>query len=127
MPGINDSNILPVLLRESVIPSVGRFLAYSDDKVHALFLDGITLTLNWNFSSLTEKRQVIIFQTEIYFLLFFICGNRTKKIKYHTISIYFLEYKICHEALLISLDFLAKIRKDDKKNHFYKDSYIEKD
>ncbi|XP_072613065.1 uncharacterized protein C5orf34 homolog [Vulpes vulpes] len=58
VPGINDSNILPVLLRESVIPSVGRFLAYSDDKVHALFLDGITLTLNWNFSSLIEKRQV---------------------------------------------------------------------
>ncbi|XP_027953821.1 uncharacterized protein C5orf34 homolog isoform X2 [Eumetopias jubatus] len=58
VPGINDSNILPLLLRESVIPSVGRFLAYSDDKVHAVFLDGITLTLNWNFSSFIEKRQV---------------------------------------------------------------------
>uniref|UniRef100_A0A667GTU9 DUF4524 domain-containing protein n=1 Tax=Lynx canadensis TaxID=61383 RepID=A0A667GTU9_LYNCA len=58
VPGINDSNILPLLLRESLIPSVGRFLAYSDDKVHALFLNGITLTLNWNFSSFTEKRQV---------------------------------------------------------------------
>uniref|UniRef100_A0A8C3VPX9 Chromosome 5 open reading frame 34 n=1 Tax=Catagonus wagneri TaxID=51154 RepID=A0A8C3VPX9_9CETA len=57
-PGINDSNILPLLLRESVIPSVGRFLAYSDDKVHAIFLDGITLTLNWNFSSFIEERQV---------------------------------------------------------------------
>nr|XP_035923095.1 uncharacterized protein C5orf34 homolog isoform X2 [Halichoerus grypus] len=58
VPGINDSNILPLLLRESIIPSVGRFLAYSDDKVHAVFLDGITLTLNWNFSSFIEKRQV---------------------------------------------------------------------
>ncbi|XP_034855089.1 uncharacterized protein C5orf34-like [Mirounga leonina] len=58
VPGINDSSILPLLLRESVIPSVGRFLAYSDDKVHAVFLDGITLTLNWNFSSFIEKRQV---------------------------------------------------------------------
>ncbi|XP_026956962.1 uncharacterized protein C5orf34 homolog isoform X2 [Sagmatias obliquidens] len=58
VPGINDSNILPLLLRESFIPNVGRFLAYSDDKVHAVFLDGITLTLNWNFSSLIEKRQV---------------------------------------------------------------------
>ncbi|XP_007195611.2 uncharacterized protein C5orf34 homolog isoform X1 [Balaenoptera acutorostrata] len=58
VPGINDSNILPLLLRESFIPNVGRFLAYSDDKVHAVFSDGITLTLNWNFSSLIEKRQV---------------------------------------------------------------------
>ncbi|XP_047585751.1 uncharacterized protein C5orf34 homolog isoform X1 [Lutra lutra] len=58
VPGIKDNNILPLLLRESFIPSVGRFLAYSDDKVHALFLDGITLTLNWNFSSFMEKSQV---------------------------------------------------------------------
>lgn len=58
VPGINDSNILPLLLRESVIPTVGRFLAYSDDKVHAIFLDGITLTLNWNFSTFIQKRQV---------------------------------------------------------------------
>ncbi|XP_045249608.2 uncharacterized protein C5orf34 homolog isoform X2 [Macaca fascicularis] len=58
VPGINDSNILPLVLKESLIPSVGRFLAYSDDKVHAIFLDGITLTLNWNFSSPIEKRQV---------------------------------------------------------------------
>uniref|UniRef100_G1RHJ8 Chromosome 5 open reading frame 34 n=1 Tax=Nomascus leucogenys TaxID=61853 RepID=G1RHJ8_NOMLE len=56
--GINDSNILPLVLKESLIPNVGRFLAYSDDKVHAIFLDGITLTLNWNFSSPIEKRQV---------------------------------------------------------------------
>ncbi|XP_023370784.1 uncharacterized protein C5orf34 homolog [Otolemur garnettii] len=56
--GINDSKILPLLLKESFIPNVGRFLAYSDDKVHAIFLDGITLTLNWNFSSSVEKRQV---------------------------------------------------------------------
>uniref|UniRef100_A0A8D2CRC8 Chromosome 5 open reading frame 34 n=1 Tax=Sciurus vulgaris TaxID=55149 RepID=A0A8D2CRC8_SCIVU len=57
-PGINDRNILPLLLKESVIPSVGRFLAYSDDKVHATFVDGITVTLNWNFSFSTKKRQV---------------------------------------------------------------------
>lgn len=47
-----------MVLKESLIPSMGRFLAYSDDKVHAIFLDGITLTLNWNFSSPIEKRQV---------------------------------------------------------------------
>ena len=57
-PGINDSSALPLLLREPSVPCVGRFLAYSDDKVHAIFLDGITLTLNWNFGSFIEKRQV---------------------------------------------------------------------
>ncbi|XP_008067792.1 uncharacterized protein C5orf34 homolog [Carlito syrichta] len=55
---MKESNILPLLLKESLIPSIGRFLAYSDDKVHAIFLDGITLTLNWNFSSSTDERQV---------------------------------------------------------------------
>ncbi|XP_048224097.1 uncharacterized protein C5orf34 homolog [Perognathus longimembris pacificus] len=58
VPGINNSSTLPVLLNESFIPRMGRFLAYSDNKVHAVFLDGITLTLNWNFSSSVEKRQV---------------------------------------------------------------------
>ncbi|XP_069348549.1 uncharacterized protein C5orf34 homolog [Eulemur rufifrons] len=58
VPGINESNILPLRLKESLIPNLGRFLAYSDDKVHAIFLDGISLTLNWNFSSSVEKRQV---------------------------------------------------------------------
>uniref|UniRef100_A0A8C0WIX2 C5orf34-like C-terminal domain-containing protein n=1 Tax=Castor canadensis TaxID=51338 RepID=A0A8C0WIX2_CASCN len=58
VPEINTRNILPVLLEDSLIPSVGRFLAYSDDKVHAVFLDGVTLTLNWNLSSSIEKRQV---------------------------------------------------------------------
>ncbi|XP_017388657.1 uncharacterized protein C5orf34 homolog [Cebus imitator] len=57
VPGINDCNILPLLLKETLIPSVGRFLAYSDDRVHAIFLDGITLTLNWNFNSPIEKGQ----------------------------------------------------------------------
>ncbi|XP_042546515.1 uncharacterized protein C5orf34 homolog isoform X2 [Dipodomys spectabilis] len=57
VPGIINTNTLPVLLNESFIPSMGRFLAYSDNKVHAIFLDGITLTLNWNFSSSVEKRH----------------------------------------------------------------------
>ncbi|XP_052015721.1 uncharacterized protein C5orf34 homolog [Apodemus sylvaticus] len=56
--GVNVSSILPVLLKESLIPSLGRFLAYSDDKVHAVFLDGVTLTLNWDLSSSAEKRHV---------------------------------------------------------------------
>ncbi|KAK7818704.1 hypothetical protein U0070_019248 [Myodes glareolus] len=46
---VNADNPLPVLLKESLVPSVGRFLAYSDDKVHAVFLDGVSqgLTLGW--------------------------------------------------------------------------------
>ncbi|XP_006898667.1 PREDICTED: uncharacterized protein C5orf34 homolog [Elephantulus edwardii] len=55
---VNNHGPLPLLLRESFMPSVGRFLAYSDNKVHAVFLDGVTLTLNWDFSFCTEKRQV---------------------------------------------------------------------
>ncbi|KAF6123318.1 hypothetical protein HJG60_001860 [Phyllostomus discolor] len=58
VPGIKDNNILPLLLGESFIPGVGKFLAYSDDKVHVIFLDGVTLTLNWNFGSFLEKSQV---------------------------------------------------------------------
>ncbi|XP_005871117.1 PREDICTED: uncharacterized protein C5orf34 homolog [Myotis brandtii] len=57
VPGIKE-NMLPLLLRELFIPSVGRFLAYSDDKVHVIFIDGVTLTLNWNFGSFNEKRQI---------------------------------------------------------------------
>lgn len=58
VPGINVNNTLPMVLKESLIPNVGRFLAYSDDKVHAVFLDGVTLTLNWNFSSSAGKRPI---------------------------------------------------------------------
>lgn len=57
-PGVSVSTILPVLLKESLIPGVGRFLAYSDDKVHAVFLDGVKVTLNWHLSSSAEKKQV---------------------------------------------------------------------
>ncbi|XP_043835115.1 uncharacterized protein C5orf34 homolog isoform X2 [Dromiciops gliroides] len=53
----NEGNI-PVLLRETFIPMLGSFYVYSDDKVFAIFLDGISLTLIWNFSSFFRKRQV---------------------------------------------------------------------
>ncbi|KAL8203921.1 UNVERIFIED_CONTAM: hypothetical protein K2H54_064917 [Gekko kuhli] len=49
--------ILPVLLVENVIPNVGRFFAYSDDKVHAVFYDGIVLNTVWDFSSYCGKSQ----------------------------------------------------------------------
>ncbi|XP_020852272.1 uncharacterized protein C5orf34 homolog isoform X1 [Phascolarctos cinereus] len=55
--GSNKGN-MPVLLRETLIPMIGSFFVYSDDKVFAVFLDGISLTLIWNFSSFFRKRQV---------------------------------------------------------------------
>lgn len=126
VPGINDSNILPVLLRESLIPSVGRFLAYSDDKVHAIFLDGVTLTLNWNFASFTEKGQVSVLQTEIHFLLFFNLWKQCCTL-FSLFYLCFLKYKICQEALLISLDFQQKLEKCDKQYFIKVTPYRERD
>lgn len=50
--------MLPVLLHEKVIPSVGRLVVYSDHKVHAGFWDGMTLTMVWDFSSSCSEIQV---------------------------------------------------------------------
>ncbi|XP_060092007.1 uncharacterized protein C5orf34 homolog isoform X2 [Heteronotia binoei] len=49
--------MLPVLLAENIIPNIGRFLAYSDNKVHAVFYDGIVLNTVWDFSSYYGKSQ----------------------------------------------------------------------
>ncbi|XP_054843143.1 uncharacterized protein C5orf34 homolog [Eublepharis macularius] len=49
--------ILPVLLAEKIIPNVGRLLAYSDNKVHAIFYDGMVLNTVWDFSSYCGKSQ----------------------------------------------------------------------
>ncbi|XP_019373442.1 PREDICTED: uncharacterized protein C5orf34 homolog [Gavialis gangeticus] len=48
---------LPVLLDETVIPNVGRLVAYSDNKVHAVFCDGMTLTMMWDFNFRYGKTQ----------------------------------------------------------------------
>lgn len=52
--------MLPVPLHETVIPNVGRLVAYSDNKVHALFCDGMTLNMVWDFSSCCGRTQVIL-------------------------------------------------------------------
>uniref|UniRef100_A0A8C8RA09 Chromosome 5 open reading frame 34 n=1 Tax=Pelusios castaneus TaxID=367368 RepID=A0A8C8RA09_9SAUR len=49
--------MLPVLLHETVIPNVGRLVAYSDNKVQALFCDGMTLNMVWDFSSCCGNTQ----------------------------------------------------------------------
>jgi len=50
--------MLPVLLYDKVIPSIGRLVVYSDHKVHAAFWDGTTLNMVWDFSSSCSKIQV---------------------------------------------------------------------
>ncbi|XP_018780040.3 uncharacterized protein C5orf34 homolog isoform X1 [Serinus canaria] len=50
--------MLPVLLHEKVIPSTGRLVVYSDHKVHACFLDRMTLTMVWDFSSSSSEIQI---------------------------------------------------------------------
>uniref|UniRef100_A0A8D0E0Z8 Uncharacterized protein n=1 Tax=Salvator merianae TaxID=96440 RepID=A0A8D0E0Z8_SALMN len=51
-------NILPIPVAEKIIPNVGRFFAYSDGKVHAIFNDGIALNMMWDFSPCSGKSQV---------------------------------------------------------------------
>ncbi|KAM9098765.1 uncharacterized protein C5orf34 homolog isoform X2 [Sarcophilus harrisii] len=53
--GSNKGN-MPVLLKETLIPMIGSFFVYSDDKVFAIFLDGVSLTLIWNFRK-TQRNQ----------------------------------------------------------------------
>nr|XP_006139574.1 uncharacterized protein C5orf34 homolog isoform X2 [Pelodiscus sinensis]XP_025035475.1 uncharacterized protein C5orf34 homolog isoform X2 [Pelodiscus sinensis]XP_025035476.1 uncharacterized protein C5orf34 homolog isoform X2 [Pelodiscus sinensis] len=57
IPGTDGREMLPVPLHERVIPNVGRLVAYSDNKVHALFCDGMILNMVWDFSSCCGKTQ----------------------------------------------------------------------
>ncbi|KAK4816668.1 hypothetical protein QYF61_019904 [Mycteria americana] len=58
VPETDGREMLPVLLHEKVIPSIGRLVVYSDHKVHAAFWDGMTLNMVWDFSSSCSKIQV---------------------------------------------------------------------
>ncbi|XP_010291913.1 PREDICTED: uncharacterized protein C5orf34 homolog, partial [Phaethon lepturus] len=58
VPETDGREMLPVLLYEKVIPSIGRLIVYSDHKVHAAFWDGMTLNMVWDFSSSSSKIQV---------------------------------------------------------------------
>ncbi|XP_041884331.1 uncharacterized protein C5orf34 homolog isoform X2 [Corvus kubaryi] len=58
VPEADGREMLPVLLHEKVIPSVGRLVVYSDHKVHAGFWDGTTLTMVWDFSSSCSEIQI---------------------------------------------------------------------
>ncbi|KFP11891.1 Uncharacterized protein C5orf34, partial [Egretta garzetta] len=58
VPETDGREMLPVLLYEKVIPSIGRLVVYSDHKVYAAFWDGMTLNMVWDFSSSCSKIQV---------------------------------------------------------------------
>ncbi|XP_075597423.1 uncharacterized protein C5orf34 homolog isoform X1 [Balearica regulorum gibbericeps] len=58
VPETDGREMLPVLLYEEVIPSVGRLVMYSDHKIHAAFWDGMTLNMVWDLSSSCSKIQI---------------------------------------------------------------------
>ncbi|KAK2521172.1 hypothetical protein Q9233_011162 [Columba guinea] len=58
VPETDGREMLPILLYENVIPSIGRLIVYSDCKVYAAFWDGMTLNMVWDFSSSCNKIQV---------------------------------------------------------------------
>uniref|UniRef100_A0A8D2ISH5 Chromosome 5 open reading frame 34 n=1 Tax=Varanus komodoensis TaxID=61221 RepID=A0A8D2ISH5_VARKO len=59
-PEMHRREMLPVPLAENVIPNVGRFFAYPDNKIHAVFHDGMILNMVWDFGSPYGKSQVSI-------------------------------------------------------------------
>ncbi|XP_065596033.1 uncharacterized protein C5orf34 homolog [Cyrtonyx montezumae] len=58
VPETDGREMLPVLLDEKVVPGIGRLIVYSDHKVHAVFWDGISLNMVWDFSSCYTKIKV---------------------------------------------------------------------
>ncbi|KAJ8401564.1 hypothetical protein AAFF_G00378810 [Aldrovandia affinis] len=51
-----------VLIQEAHVAGSGHFMAFSDGRVHVIFLDGLTLQMIWNFntSTLTEGADRVI-------------------------------------------------------------------
>ncbi|XP_008101028.2 uncharacterized protein C5orf34 homolog [Anolis carolinensis] len=56
-PETGGGEMLPVPLASKVFPNVGRFFAYSDNKVHAAFNDGMALNMVWDFHSRDGEAQ----------------------------------------------------------------------
>ncbi|XP_070599493.1 uncharacterized protein C5orf34 homolog [Erythrolamprus reginae] len=50
--------VLPRPVAETFVPNVGRFFAYSDKKIYALFCDGIVLNMEWDFISHSGRSQI---------------------------------------------------------------------
>uniref|UniRef100_A0A8C5SJ37 Chromosome 5 open reading frame 34 n=1 Tax=Laticauda laticaudata TaxID=8630 RepID=A0A8C5SJ37_LATLA len=49
--------VLPLPVAETFVPNVGRFFAYSDKKIYAVFCDGTVLNMEWDFSSHFGRSQ----------------------------------------------------------------------
>ncbi|XP_009999466.1 PREDICTED: uncharacterized protein C5orf34 homolog [Chaetura pelagica] len=58
VPETDGREMLPVVLHEKVIPSQGRLVVYSDHKILAVFWDGTTLNMVWDFNSSCSEIQV---------------------------------------------------------------------
>ncbi|XP_051876307.1 uncharacterized protein C5orf34 homolog isoform X2 [Pristis pectinata] len=56
------SNQLPVILAEEVIRNVGRFLAFSDGRVHITFCNGVRLNTTWDFGSQCRREEQTLSQ-----------------------------------------------------------------
>ncbi|XP_042305992.1 uncharacterized protein C5orf34 homolog isoform X2 [Sceloporus undulatus] len=57
-PETGGREMLPVPLASKIFPNVGRFFAYSDNNVHAVFYDGMILNMMWDFNSHDEESQI---------------------------------------------------------------------
>ncbi|XP_059830213.1 uncharacterized protein C5orf34 homolog isoform X2 [Hypanus sabinus] len=51
------SNQLPLVLTEKVIENVGRFLAFSDGRVHISFCNGVRLNTSWDSGSQHRRKE----------------------------------------------------------------------
>ncbi|KAK9408572.1 putative protein C5orf34 like [Crotalus adamanteus] len=49
--------VLPLPVAETFVSNVGRFFAYSDKKVYAIFCDGTVLNMEWDFSFHSGRSQ----------------------------------------------------------------------
>ncbi|XP_063151758.1 uncharacterized protein C5orf34 homolog [Candoia aspera] len=56
-PETGGREMLPLPLAEKFVPNVGRFFAYSDKKVYAVFCDGAVLNMEWDFGSRSGRSQ----------------------------------------------------------------------
>uniref|UniRef100_A0A8C6X5Z1 Chromosome 5 open reading frame 34 n=1 Tax=Naja naja TaxID=35670 RepID=A0A8C6X5Z1_NAJNA len=54
---VSGREVLPLPVAETFVPNVGRFFAYSDKKIYAVFCDGTVLNMEWDCSSHSGRSQ----------------------------------------------------------------------
>ncbi|XP_075711020.1 uncharacterized protein C5orf34 homolog [Rhinoderma darwinii] len=55
--GSDSRAVFPALLEQSFIPSQGRFAVYSNNMVLARYLDGVLLSMIWNFANFNKNEE----------------------------------------------------------------------